>query len=155
MFKEDILAFLRSGQLSNFPMGTELKAILNELGENRGWTLPISRKDKRPALIKYGQVEFYFTASEFQKLSGVQITYTSKADSRLFILDCGELKGDLDCDVVKSYLTDNKIAFTEAISSGEKDSLLLTTEGQVDLIFSDSNGLEKIGRFLKVEDLIR
>lgn len=79
---ENIIEFLRTSELTNFPFGTEQQTVIDKLGDNPGWTVAISRKDKRLALIKYDRTEFYFNGQENQKLCGVQVTYSQPADKK-------------------------------------------------------------------------
>lgn len=149
MTTEDIIEFLRTGELTNFPLGTAPEKVIAMLGDNIGWTVPISRKDKRLGLIKYDRTEFYFNNQDNQKLFGVQVTYSQPADKKGLEMDYSELINELSYEQIKAFLARNKISFEETISEYDKETRVIKTQGQVIFSFSDDNRLEKFGRFVK------
>lgn len=151
MIREKITEFLRTGELTNFPFGTYRQAITDQLGDNPDWTVAISRKDKRPAIIKYGFTEFYFNALRNQTLCGVQVTYSQPADEKEFDMDYSELRESLSYRQVMDFLTKHHIPFKEKYSEYDPDDRILKTGGQVIFYFTDNQTLQKFGRFLKEE----
>ena len=151
MTTEDIIEFLRNGELSNFPFGTDLDKITNDLGDNLGWTVQLSRKDKRPALIKYDMTEFYFDDQDTQKLCGVRVTYSQSADKKGLEMNYSDLRRQLSYDETKNFLSGSNIPFEEATSEydGETRVRVIRTLGQVTFYFLDDNSLDKFGRFLR------
>lgn len=148
MTTEKIIEFLRTGELTNFPFGTDRKTITDTLGDNPGWTVTVSRKDKRPAIIKYDQTEFYFNEQVNQKLRGVLITYSQAADKKAFDMDYGDFRCSLDYQQVTDFLTKHHISFKEEPSEYDTCDQVIKTSGQVIFYFSDDKALQKFGRFL-------
>ncbi len=143
------MEFLRTGELTNFPFGTDRQTITHHLGTNPDWTVTISRKDKRPAIIKYGLTEFYFNAQVHQKLRGVQITYSQPADKKGFDMDYGDFRQNLTYRQTIDFLIRNDIPFEEGFSEYDSNDKIIKTSGQVIFYFTDNKTLQKFGRFLK------
>ncbi len=148
MTKENIIEFLRTGQLANFKFGTNQKTIVETLGDT-SWTIPVSDKDNRPALIKYDQVEFYFSDDTPQSLYGIQVTYSQPGDKKNFNMEYYGLNKALNYSSLKTFLKDNNILFSERQSDYDKSETIIETQGQVIFHFSDNNTVQKFGRFLK------
>lgn len=148
MVKENIIDFLRTGELTNFPFGSDRQTILDKLGNNPDWIVTISKKDKRPALIKYDQTEFYFNRQDNQRLYGVQVTYSQPADKKGLHMEYGDLRQALDYGQTKDFLTRNNVPFIETSSDFDTGTQVIKTQGQVSFFFSDENRLEKFGRFI-------
>ncbi len=145
---EKISEFLRTGRLTNFPFGTNLKTITDTLGDNPDWTVAISRKDKRPAIVKYDQTELYFNKQVSQELRGVLITYSQPADKKAFDMDYADFRDRPDYQQVMDFLTRHHIAFKEERSEYDASDQVIITSGQVIFYFSDDKTLQKFGRFL-------
>lgn len=148
METEKISEFLRTGGLTNFPFGTDLKTITDTLGDNPGWTVAISRKDKRPAIVKYDQTELYFDEQVNQKLRGVLITYSQPADKKAFDMDYSDFRRRLNDEQVMDFLTRHHISFKEECSAYDMNDQVIKTSGEVIFYFSDDKTLQKFGRFL-------
>jgi hypothetical protein len=148
MATETIIEFLRTGELTNFPFGTGWKTIISTLGDNPGWTVMLSRKDKRPAIIKYDQTEFYFNEQVNQELYGVLVTYSQPADKKGLDMDYDSLKRNLNYRQVIDFLTRHHISFEERFSEYDTNDKVIKTIGQVIFYFSDDKKLQKFGRFL-------
>lgn len=144
MSTEDIIDFLKTGELTSFPFGTDLLNVTSSLGENEGWSVPIGGKDKRAGLIKYDQTEFYFDSNDIQRLWGVQVTYSEPADKRNFEMNYRELRKEINYDQVKAFLVAHKVSFTEF-----DEDKVIKTEGEVIFRFWDDNTVAKLGRFIK------
>jgi len=149
MKKEHIIEFLRTGELTHFPFGTELQVIMDALGDNPGWTVAISRKDKRPAIIKYDHTEFYFNAQSKQKLCGLQITYSQAADKKGLDMDYSELGQKIGYVQTMDFLAKHNISFEETVSEYDDSDHIIKTSHQIIFYFTDDNTLQKFGRFLK------
>ncbi len=149
MITETIIEFLRAGELTNFAFGTDRQTITDQLGDNPDWTVAISRKDKRPAIIKYGLTEFYFNAQVHQKLCGVQITYSQPADKHGFDMEYGDLRQSLTYRQTIDFLIRHDIPFEEGLSEYDNNDKIIKTGGQVIFYFTDNKTLQKFGRFLK------
>ncbi len=145
---ENIIYFLKTGQLANFIFGTRQEVIIKALGETT-WTIPISNKDKRYAVIKYDQVEFYFNHNEIQSLYGIQITYSQAGEAKNLNLEYNGLNKALSYSNIKVFLKDNNILFFEKKSEYDISDTIIETEGQVIFHFNDDNQVQKIGRFVK------
>ena len=150
MIKEDILHFLRHGQLAHVKMGMSLKEVEHLLGQNPGWKVPISRKDKRPSLIKYDQTEFYFGHEEIQALYGIQITYSQPASSQKLLMDYRELVKAPARNGLKDFLTSYKIPFQEKTSPYDPLDQIFALETDILFFFDEDGKLQKFGRFLQV-----
>lgn len=151
MTTERIIEFLKVGELTNFPFGTHREIITDQLGDSPGWTVAISRKDKRPAIMKYDQTEFYFNAEAKQKLRGVQVTYSQPADKKGFDMDYDDLRQSLTYQQTIDFLIRNNISFEEELSEYDKNDKIIKTSGQIIFYFTDNERLQKFGRFLKHE----
>lgn len=149
MKKEDILHFLRHGQLAHIKMGMSLKEVENLLGQNPGWKVPISRKDKRPSLIKYDRTEFYFGHEEIQPLYGIQITYSQPADVQKLQMDYRELVKAPNRNGLKDFLNSNKIPFQEITSPYDPSDQIFALESNILFFFDEDENLQKFGRFLQ------
>ena len=148
MSKENIIDFLRVGELSNFKFGASRQSIYKILGDST-WTVQVSKSDNRPALVKYGQIEFYFDRTEDQRLYGVQITYSKHDDKTNLDVEYGELEKPLSLSNLKLLLNKNSIAFNEKTSYYDKSDNVIETQGQVLFYFDNDNNVSKFGRFLK------
>ena len=149
MIKEDILYFLRHGELNHIKMGMSLKEVENLLGQNPGWKVPISRKDKRPSLIKYDRTEFYFGHEEIQALYGIQITYSQPANIQKLQMDYQELVKAPGRNGLKDFLISNKIPFQETPSPYDPSDQILALETDILFFFDEEEELQKFGRFLQ------
>lgn len=148
MTTENIIDFLRTGQLNSFKFGCTPQTLINTLGET-SWTIPLDDNDNRPALIKYDQVEFYFDDNKTQKLCGIQITYSQPGDRKNLSVEYGRLKQKVNYTDLKSYLQDQNISFTEKLSEYDKTDSVIETQGHVIFHFDNENNIQKFGRFLK------
>ena len=149
MTKEDILHFLRHGQLAHLKMGMSLKEVENLLGPNPGWKVPISRKDKRPSLIKYDRMEFYFGHEELQPLYGIQITYSQPASAQKLQVNYRKLINAPGRNELKDFLHSNKIPFQEITSPYDPSDQIFALESDILFFFDEEGKLQKFGRFLQ------
>lgn len=117
------------------------------LGEAK-WTIPISRKDKRIAVAKYGQIEFYFDHELSQKLYGVQLTYTQKGEKGKMEMDCQGFADELSYNETKKLLFKHGVVFKEKANKVD-DSKVITTKGGVVFYFKGEDTLQKIGKFVQ------
>ena len=130
-------------------MGLSLKEVEDFLGQNPGWKVPVSRKDKRPSLIKYDLTEFYFGHEETQTLYGIQITYSQPADVQKLQMDYRELVKAPGRNELKDFLNSNRIAFQEITSPYDPSDQILAIEADILFFFDEEEKLQKFGRFLK------
>lgn len=151
MISENIITFLKNGELTNFPFGTLQETVIECLGENHKWTLSLSKRDKRPAMVKYDKTEFYFNNHEIQKLCGIQITYSQTADKKKLEMDYNDFRHPIDVEKTKAILTDNHIEFQEGFWEFDQETKIIKTEGEIVLYFSDENRLEKLSKFITEE----
>lgn len=147
MTEFNILDFLRTGEFKEFPYGTDIRKVVDAFGETT-WTVPISKKDKRPAILKYDQTEFYFHSDNDQKLKGIQITYSEPGDKARINTNYGPLKEALNYDEIKSLLTSQAIAFSEKSSPYDNETNVIETDAHVIFFFEDRGVVQKFGRFI-------
>ena len=140
---ESVTNFLRRGQLTNFPFGTNRETVITMLGHTT-WTAerPVVNET---VILKYDKTELYFGGERVDELCAVQITYSLRAPKHQLVMDYGELNQPLNYDQTKDFLKSNEITFQE-IMYGE--TRVIKTEGQILLYFLDDNKLLKFGRFL-------
>ncbi len=150
MIHENIFVFLRTGELSNFKFGMDQKTIISILGET-SWTIPVSTKDRRHALIKYDIIEFYFNASESQSLYAVQITYSEPGNKNNLNIDYKNLDKPLRYSEIKDLLNKNSISFEEKESDYDRSDNVIETQGNVTFYFDSENKVQKFGRFIKAD----
>ncbi len=134
--------------MAHIKMGMSLAEIEKRLGPNPEWQVRISRKDKRAALIKFDQTEFYLGPEEEQKLYGIQITYSKPADAKGLQMDYRELVRPLSRLKLKNFLHAQQIPFQETVSPYDARELLLSLETGIQFFFDEEEILQKFGRFL-------
>ncbi|MGB1243266.1 MAG: hypothetical protein ACPG49_12135 [Chitinophagales bacterium] len=152
MLKENIIDFLKTGELTNFPFGISLTIVFSILGETK-WTIPISRKDRRIAVAKYGQIEFYFDYGFPQKLHGIKVIYSEMGKKGIIQRFEGE-KGRMKVNYQRfegevSYTETKKILFEHDIDFQEdRNGQIIFTEKGVVFYFDENDFLQTFQRFV-------
>lgn len=133
---EQLKDFFRTGLLKNISYGLTRDKLTNILGET-DWKHFSSKKDKYPAIYKYGRIEFYFgNKRKDARLSGIMFQPIP------FPADDGKLKCNYhrlskNTDIVKAirFLQTNNIEFEEKPYTWDKETRLIITEGGVSIFF--------------------
>ena len=153
MIIENTIDFIRTGQLINFPYGIEKRKVITLLGETE------ERIDnKESSMLKYDRTEFYFYHHEsgIKYLTGIVIQpIPIPANKGNLKMDYSWLTKKLKFSNAKNQLKLEHIEFNEIIDR-DNDSLVLRTEGKVELLFfRDDNLICKVGRYIDFEELER
>lgn len=149
IIRESIAAFIHSGKFRNINFGDEYAAIVQSLGKPE-CVHQRSRKDKRPSIIKYGIVEFYFVPSiRGQTLVGILFQpLLHPCPSNKMKLDAGAFGEPMNANELEKYLDYNRIEY-----SWNKDTLdqrTIKTKSEVVFHFveeKDELVLLKFGKF--------
>lgn len=150
MTKLDLIEFLKCGEFSSLPFGTEKQFVLSAIGEP-DWILD----NADSSVIRYEQIEFYFQhlTSGLKLLDGVVLHPLDEAHKGVnFMMECEWLTNDLNIEDVKGYLNSLKVDFIEIASEADPQIKMLRTTGGVEfLFFPEDNQICKAGRFQYVD----
>jgi hypothetical protein len=151
MIKEDFIAFLTSGRLTHFPYGMEKVSVIKMLGEPEE-----EIEDDESSMIKYDRTEFYFYKGDKDSncLAGILIQPIPEAAARRNLdMDYGWLDKTLDYNQSIRHLLEEGILFTESSTGRQAQHKIIITTGAVTFYFFESpNRINKIGRFMPMEE---
>lgn len=151
MIKEDFVTFLKTGKLVHFPYGMEKMAVIRLLGK------PDEEiENDESSMLKYDRTEFYFYKGDKDSncLAGILIQPIPIAASRRNLdMEYGWLDKTLDYRQTIDHLTKEGIAFKESSTGRHEQHKILITTGEVTFFFfNDPNRINKVGRFLPMEE---
>ena len=151
MIREDIIAFLKTGELIHFPYGMEKALLIKLLGQ------PDEEiEDDESSMLKYDQTEFYFYKGykDSNCLAGILIQPIPIAASRRNLdMDYRWLDKSLDYQQTIALLTEEGITYKESSTGRHEQHKIIITSGEVTFFFfNDPNRINKVGRFLPMEE---
>src|SRR5262245_51878787 len=134
--KFSLKGFIQSGCIGPIGLGASRESVERCLGPPDDFSVENLRKNRKPKILKYGGVEFYFSEDD----DHVEMIYIDDFDRTSALIDLWILNDDLLLTEMERELRDENIEYKKVDAPNLPGDIYLITEAGVNFHFHEDEG---------------